>query len=867
MKNEIIKKMFLFISLLIIFVGIAYASEADNTSINTDTGIPDDTAQSHIATSTDSDYNQIYKNEDAIVNKNTKDSAKEANSRIPTKVTINPIRTTQYTDNVTISGNYKDTTGRILRYTTLMVKINSNTYTTKTDNFGQFSQSFRTNSVGTNTVSISYPGNTIFEGNTTTNTFLVTRQSSNLTIYPIKTTQYSDYTTISGKFTDKNGVLLRYTPVTLEINGAKYSTSTNKNGIFYFNYKTNRIGTNTVTASYLGNMKYAPASCSNRFTVVNKDTKIEIENADNVEFTDFSRISGFYKDASNNPLRYTTLTAYINGEKSYTKTDALGEFTLYYKSKLVGKNNVTITYPGNARYKGAYATTTFNVTSKTTHLSVNAHDVQYSDVVTITGHYYYNDYRELRYTTINLNINGARYYVKTDQNGRYDFKYKAYKLGLNNITVSYPGNPKFSAASTSATFHVTPKDTRIELIDYDTVEEINDHLTLYGKYVDSSENPLRYTTLTVDINGNRYYTKTDSMGKFSFGFKPKPWTENVVTVSYPGNEKYTGASTTTKKSLFDTSLMLNKIENGVINENVTISGYLKDNTRGYHLYGMPIKITVNGKTYLTTTEEDTFKLTYVASKIGVNNITVSFEGTNKYTKSINKTTLLIKGAPTKITLINTVKSSDGEYTIIKGYVNDYNGNMLKNIPLKLNIDGKTYYTQTNDAGRFQYYYRNTSNTRHTLTVYFEGNGKYDNSQMQITFTPQKEGEFEILTPHSKETEDDPYYIDVNSERIIGNDYFYGWYQLYDGQGPPGPSVIQHGNNNLDDITSNRITGVIFYFKNNNNGNIIHRKANEIWDIYYNTENIPGYTPYKAVVTYRPLTETEIYNYYHEFKKI
>ena len=117
-------------------------------------------------------------------------STKKSN-RIPTKITIDPIETTQYTDNVTISGKYRDITGRILRYTPLNVKINTNSYRIQTDVNGNFKEKFRTNTIGTNTVTVNYYGNINFEGNTSTETFTVTRQDTKITINPIETVEYT----------------------------------------------------------------------------------------------------------------------------------------------------------------------------------------------------------------------------------------------------------------------------------------------------------------------------------------------------------------------------------------------------------------------------------------------------------------------------------------------------------------------------------------------------------------------------------------------------------------------------------------------------------------------------------------------------
>ncbi|MBE6486926.1 MAG: hypothetical protein E7Z85_08820 [Methanosphaera stadtmanae] len=414
MKIKSIKKFFIFFSLLIILVGIVSATEIEEDSdVKNST---ENVEESMFSDTTILQSNSIVEKKDKNIFKSDKPTK---TSTIPTKISIDSINNTQYTDNVTISGNYKDVTGRILRYTPLSLKINSNTYQIQTDNNGNFIEKFRTNAVGTNIVTISYSGNTKFSGTTTTETFLVTKQKTNITINPIETTQYTDYVVISGKYTDKNGVNLRYTPITLNINGIKYTTTTNNYGDYTFNYKTNNVGSNVVTSSYPGNTRYSGTTFTTTFYVTNKDTKITINPIETKSIVSILRITGKYEDNSGNKLRYTTLTLNINGIKYTTKTDANGEFTLNYQTRTVGENKIIVSYPGNIRYKAATTESTFNVISKATLLKLNVYNdfVQYTDYNEIWGIFTDNDGNPLRYTTLNLNINGKKYYIKTDNDG------------------------------------------------------------------------------------------------------------------------------------------------------------------------------------------------------------------------------------------------------------------------------------------------------------------------------------------------------------------------------------------------------------------------------------------------------------------
>ncbi len=55
---------------------------------------------------------------------------------------------------------------------------------------------------------------------------------------------------------------------------------------------------------------------------------------------------------------------YIKGKQYKAKTDSTGVFTLSVATKIVGINNVTLSYGENAYYNSYETSTTFNVIAK-----------------------------------------------------------------------------------------------------------------------------------------------------------------------------------------------------------------------------------------------------------------------------------------------------------------------------------------------------------------------------------------------------------------------------------------------------------------------------------------------------------------------
>ena len=84
------------------------------------------------------------------------------NYRITTKITINKIANTQYTETTTIKGTFKSISGKVLP-AKLTININGKNYITKSDVNGTFTFKYKTNAVGTNNVTVTYAGNTKYK--------------------------------------------------------------------------------------------------------------------------------------------------------------------------------------------------------------------------------------------------------------------------------------------------------------------------------------------------------------------------------------------------------------------------------------------------------------------------------------------------------------------------------------------------------------------------------------------------------------------------------------------------------------------------------------------------------------------------------
>lgn len=204
-----------------------------------------------------------------------------------------------------------------------------------------------------------------------------------------------------------------------------------------------------------------------------------------------------------------------------------------------------------------------------------------------------------------------------------------------------------------------------------------------------------------------------------------------------------GLNNTIINNIFDdgrnnTKIMINRIQNKIYNDNVSISGKISD-IKGKVLKNIKIKINYYGKSYTTKTDtKGVYNKTIKASKTGTNNITVIFEGDSTYYPSSNKTTFKVIKQDTRISVNKITATQYKDNITIKGTLTDKNGLMLKNIDMKINLNGKAYTTKTDTKGIYSKTIKATIPGKNNVTVTFKGNTNYKTSNASTTFTVLKQ---------------------------------------------------------------------------------------------------------------------------------
>ena len=144
--------------------------------------------------------------------------------------------------------------------------------------------------------------------------------------------------------------------------------------------------------------------------------------------------------------------------------------------------------------------------------------------------------------TLNININGKDYTVKTDSNGQARISVGTLTPGTYTATISYKGSGNYKAANTTAQVVVVKAATIITAPDVNVAYK-DPNGKLVSAIVNEHGKPL-VVTMNVNLNGKTYTAKTDANGQISMSTADLAPGTYTTTVFYKGSSNYNASSTT-----------------------------------------------------------------------------------------------------------------------------------------------------------------------------------------------------------------------------------------------------------------------------------------------------------------------------------
>jgi hypothetical protein len=296
--------------------------------------------------------------------------------------------------------------------------------------------------MGENTVTVSYDGYGNYNPAEETTTFNVIKQDLLITIDEIPDVGYNETVTVSGMFTDVNGVALGNSKLTVAVNGEQQTVTTEADGSFTFETQSVIAGENNVTVAYGGYAKYNEYQANATFNVVLEDTFITVDAIADVTYKDSVTITGKLTDANGKAFKKSTVTITLNGKNIKVKTDDQGVYTYTFNATTMDLNTVKVAYEGYGKVNPSEAETTFTVNKKDTTVTVE--EISYKDKrVTLSGKLTDINGVALANSKVKVTLNGKVSYVVADADGSYTFTgYVA--DGKATYTVGYFGTSNYN---------------------------------------------------------------------------------------------------------------------------------------------------------------------------------------------------------------------------------------------------------------------------------------------------------------------------------------------------------------------------------------------------------------------------------------
>ena len=430
-------------------------------------------------------------------------------------------------------------------------------------------------------------------------------------------------------------------------------------GIAKYSYIFTQTGYNTISASYKDASNKYNSSINSTSVIVSKirvNMSMEIKNS--TEFiVEFSQPineyvyllidSNLYMQKAGNgkctfkfdgfKSRNHTVRAYLNSY-IYECDDAVDEFYVYYDTKLtVSEYNL---YFGDA----------------------------YSVILTNAS-----DNAAIKNKEVQFIINNQTYKNVTDENGTAVINFNL--TGKYDVYVEFEGDEDYNSASVYAGIEILSS-----VISGDAVRTLNSAYEI--KLLDKNGNPLENEEAEVIINSKVYKLTTDQYGivKLNIDLNPNNYlikiinpvtgevkTQNIKVIARLSENNdltmYYGAGKYYKVRVFD--------DNGNVAR------------------GVKITFTLNGKSYIKTTDNDGFASVKISLKPAKYTITAVYKGFKVSNKITVKSTIITKNIKVK-------KGKTIKFTV---KLLNKNGKILKNKKVTIKFKGKTYKVKTNKKGR------------------------------------------------------------------------------------------------------------------------------------------------------------------------
>ncbi len=480
------------------------------------------------------------------------------------------------------------------------------------------------------------------------------------------------------KLLDTRGVAIKNMQVMVDINGTKYNTTTNNDGVARLLLSLN-VGKYLISY-HIDNPNYISSSGSSYILVVDSNkTSTTIKGDDVNTYDNFTVI---LSDVLASPIGGATILANIStvdGDfvRAYTGVTSKDGKVVFSFDLDYGEYIISISYQGSNSYLGSYAVNYINVDSvgNTTKTRLIAGDFY----VVLTD----ENGTVIQGKEIQFMIGNQSYLGVTDSNGRA-YLNCVLAPGFYEIKASFAGDDTYRKSSVKTTLAISGNSTYLFAIN--CTKYYRNGTQFYVQLLDSYSNPLVNRTIAITINGGVYNRTTDENGWATMNINLRPG-EYEVLCAYYGSAETDNAFTKAIVKVLPT----------IVGDNL-VKYYHNDSQfyvkvidgAGNPIANTNVSMNINGVFYLRQTDNNGVVRLAINLLAGEYVLTVH----NPYDG------LLISF---NVTVLSTIDAND----LVKYYHNDSQfyakfvnsqGNPLANADVKFNINGVLYTRETDGEG-------------------------------------------------------------------------------------------------------------------------------------------------------------------------
>ncbi|MBO7719694.1 MAG: Ig-like domain repeat protein, partial [Methanosphaera sp.] len=418
---------------------------------------------------------------------------------------INIVDVTPYFDEVITNGTLIDIFGEPVADATIKILINGEDYSQTTDSEGKFTLVYNaTEGLATYTLSVEFEGNDAYKPaeEAYTGTFKTEAFDITVTIddnFP-EEILIGDTVTVSGSATLQNQTL-KNNQIVLTINGIRYTTTTDEEGRYSYDYLVIKYGTLPVKANATFNNANIKVGQTNMI-VAHPVVNIDLDTVSDTTVLSEVPLNGRIYIAQNSTGIQTSLRFKINDNIIPLESDEEGYFTYTFTPEAIGEYNISISYPTEI-YEVHNASTTINVAKRTTQLVSDKLPiaVRINDVFTISGTLIDQTGSGVGSAEVIFIINDEIFTNTTDENGHYEYNYQTTSVSENNLyEVRYSGDDNYALAKNyvGSFFDVELINPVITIGVEDAT--INMPTTIKGTVTDKANNPQANVDVKVTVN-------------------------------------------------------------------------------------------------------------------------------------------------------------------------------------------------------------------------------------------------------------------------------------------------------------------------------------------------------------------------------